>query len=578
MKIQKKSLLTALFLGVFATAPLFAQDVQSALRDLESERFAKAEQAFKQLASSSPSADNQFYLGYYFLKANQPDQAKAAFEKGLQADPKNQLNNVGLAGVALAKKDRATAQAKIDEAVKATKSKDMNVLIRAAEMYTMFDQTNDPAAALSLLDAAAKLDKKNTSSDIKMIMGDAYMIKNDGGNAVSKYEDVLMAKPNTAEANYKIGKVYLRGKNYKLAQEFYQKAIENDPEFAPTYRDLAEAFFGSRAYKTAAKNMDLYLQKSMNTDPEMILRSAQFDFLAQDYLKSTAKLDQLKGKVNNPIMDRMYGWSYSALGKTDQAIESLQRFIKNAPDKVIFDDNKYLGRAYGQQGTPEGDSLSVVYLEKAAPQDTTENLYREIGQKFYSAKRYDKATDYFEKTISNDKKPTNNDYYYLGLSSFLQAFRSANELKSDTAAARQARTTYLQKSSGAFDKVIENTPNFAVAYFYKGQINYFMNSPAEALASGSPVPFYEKFIELANAEIAADAAKKAQYQRNLITAYKFLAGYNTAKKDDAKAKEYFTKVLELDPNDKDVKQAMEGPKPAAPAPAAKPKAPAKKTT
>ncbi|WP_345248684.1 tetratricopeptide repeat protein [Nibrella saemangeumensis] len=576
MKIQKKSLLTALCLGVFATAPLFAQDVQSALRDLESERFAKAEQSFKQLASSSPSADNQFYLGYYYLKANQPDQAKAAFEKGLQADPKNHLNNVGLAGVALAKNDLATAQAKIDEAVKATKGKNMDVLLRAGEMYTMFEK-NDPARALSLLDMAAKLDKKNTNNDIKMIMGDAYMIKNDGGNAVSRYEDVLMAKPNTAEANYKIGKVYLRGKNYKLAQDFYKKAIDSDPEFAPTYRDLAEAFFGSRVYKSAASNMDLYLQKSQNTDPEMILRSAQFDFLAQDYQKAISKLDQLKGKVNNPVIDRMYGWAYSALGKNDQAIETLNRFISTAPEKVIYDDYKYLGRAYGQAGTPEGDSLSIVYLEKAAPEDTTENLYREIGQKFYGDKRYDRAVTYFEKTIANDKEPKNNDYYYLGLSSFLQAFRSANELKSDTAAARQARTTYLQKSDQAFDKVIQNTPEFATAHFYKGQINYFMNSPSEALANGAPAPHYEKFIELANNEIAADANKKAQYQRNLITAYKFLGGYHMAKKDEAKGKEYLSKVLELDPNDKDAKQALEGPK-AAPAPAAKPKAPAKKTT
>ncbi|GAA4411778.1 hypothetical protein GCM10023187_38070 [Nibrella viscosa] len=576
MKIQKKSLLTALVLGVVATAPLFAQDVQSALRDLESERFAKAEQTFKQLASSSPTADNQFYLGYYYLKADQPDQAKAAFEKGLQADPKNQLNNVGLAGVALAKNDLATAQAKIDEAVKATKSKDMDVLLRAGEMYTMFEK-NDPARALSLLEAAAKLDKKNTNTDIKMIMGDAYMIKNDGGNAVSRYEDVLLAKPNNAEANYKIGKVYLRGKNYKLAQEFYRKAIDSDPEFAATYRDLAEAFFGSRAYKTAANNMDLYLQKSQNTNPEMILRSAQFDFLAQDYQKAIGKLDQLKGKVNNPVIDRMYGWAYSALGKNDQAIETLNRFISTAPEKVIYDDYKYLGRAYGQTGTPEGDSLSIVFLEKAAPQDTTENLYREIGQKLYGDKRYDRAVTYFEKTIANDKEPKNNDYYYLGLSSFLQAFRASNELKSDTAAARQARMTYLQKSDGAFDNVIKNTPEFATAYFYKGQIAYFMNSPAEALASGAPVPHYEKFVELANNEIAADASKKAQYQRNLITAYKFLASYNLAKKDEAKAKEYFTKVLELDPNDKDVKAALEAPKTPA-TPAAKPKAPAKKTT
>jgi len=80
MKMHKKSLLTALVIGaVTFTAPVFAQDVQSGLKDLESERLAKAEQTFTQLATSAPTADNQFYLGYYYLRTNQPDKAKAAF-------------------------------------------------------------------------------------------------------------------------------------------------------------------------------------------------------------------------------------------------------------------------------------------------------------------------------------------------------------------------------------------------------------------------------------------------------------------------------------------------------------------
>lgn len=104
MNNQRKSLLTILFMGATLSTPLVAQDLQTALKDVEAERFTKAGQTLTQLASSSPSAENQFYLGYYYLRSGQIDQAKAAFEKGAAADAKNQLNNVGLAGVALAKK------------------------------------------------------------------------------------------------------------------------------------------------------------------------------------------------------------------------------------------------------------------------------------------------------------------------------------------------------------------------------------------------------------------------------------------------------------------------------------------
>ncbi|MDB5242161.1 MAG: hypothetical protein JWP57_2786 [Spirosoma sp.] len=587
MNNLKKSLFTMLFVGASFAAPVMAQDLQTALKDIESERFSKAEQTLTKLASSSASADNQFYLGYYYLRSGQIDKAKAAFEKGNAADAKNQLNNIGLAGVALMNKDRATAKTLIDNAVNQTKSKNQDVLIRAAEMYTLSEQTNDPAEALRLLTIADEKDKKNERADIEMTMGDAYFLKNDGGNAITKYENALAMSPNLAEANYKIGRLYLRGKNYTKAQEFFKLAIQNDPEFAPTYRAYADALANSRAYKSAAQNYELYVQKSGTTDPEQLLDVARYKFLAEDYQGATAYLDQLKGKVNNPIIDRMYGWSYTALGKNNEAVESLNRFISSAPQKVMADDYKYLGRALGQMKTPEGDSLSIVNLEKAAPMDTTENLYREIAQKYYDMKRFDKAADYYAKTIKNDKKPKNNDYLNSALANYQYAFRVGRDstmAPMDTAQIRQARQMYFLRADSAFAQMaqqVEKTAGetYPLAYYYRGQSTYYAYPSAVSLSTGAAVPYYEKFIELANAE--PDATKKQNYRKNLITSYKFLASYNLAKKDDAKAKEYFNKVLELDPNDADVQKALNpvkttAPKPAATRPATK--APAKKTT
>ena len=585
MNNQKKSLLTILFMGASFVAPVLAQDVQTALKDIDAERFTKAGQALTQLATSAPTADNQFYLGYYYLRSGQVDQAKTAFDKGNAADPKNQLNNVGLAGVALMKKDRATAKTLIDNAVAQTKSKNQDVLVRAAEMYTLSEQTNDPAEALRLLTIADEKDKKNERADIEMTMGDAYFLKNDGGNAITKYENALAISPTLAEANYKIGRLYLRGKNYQKAQEFFKLAIQNDPEFAPTYRAYADALANSRAYKSAAQNYELYVQKSGTTDPEQLLDVARYKFLAEDYQGATAYLDQLKGKINNPIIDRMYGWAYTALGKNTEAIESLDRFIKNAPQKVMADDYKYLGRAEGQLKTPEGDSLSIVNLEKAAPMDTTDNLYREIAQKYYDMKRYDKAANYYAQTIKNDKKPKNNDYLNSALANYQYAFRVGRDSTAapmDTAQIRQTRQMYFLRADSAFAQMaqqVEKTAGetYPLAYYYRGQSTYYAYPSAVSLSTGAAVPYYQKFIELATAE--PDSTKKAAYRKNLITSYKFLASYNLAKKDDAKAKEYFNKVLELDPNDADVQKAMNPvkatPKPAATKPATK--APVKRT-
>ncbi|GAB4042307.1 tetratricopeptide repeat protein [Spirosoma jeollabukense] len=564
--------------------PLLAQDVQTALKDIEAERYTKAGQTLTQLATSSPTADNQFYLGYYYLKSGQIDKAKATFEKGAAADPKNQLNNIGLAGVALAKSDGATAKTLIDNAVAQTKSKNQDVLIRGAEMYTLSEQPkqNDPAAALSLLTIADEKDKKNENAEIEMLMGDAYFLKNDGGNAITKYENALAISPTLAEANYKIGRLYLRGKNYAKAQEFFKLAIQGDPEFAPTYRAYADALANSRAYKAAAQNYELYVQKSGTTDPEQLLDIARYKFLAQDYQGAITYLDQLKGKINNPIIDRMYGWAYSALGKNNESVESLNRFISTAPQKVMVDDYKYLGRAYGQLGTPEGDSLSVANLEKAAPMDTTENLYREIGEKYYKTKKYDKAATYYAKTIANDKKPQNNDFLWLGLSNYQYAPRVGRDSTAapiDTAQIPQVKQQYYLRADSAFalmaQKIEADGKKYPLAYYYRAGANYYAYPNDKEKAAALAGPLYEKFIEQA---MAPDSSDKTDYKRYLITSYKALAGFSLLKKDDTKAKEYFDKVLALDPNDESVKKALEGPKPA-PTPTQTrptPKAPAKK--
>ncbi|MEZ0538454.1 tetratricopeptide repeat protein [Fibrella arboris] len=590
MNQPKNALLATLFIGAATLVPATAQDIATGLKDLEAERVPKAEQTFKQLASTAPTADNQFYLGYFLLKTGKPDEAKAAFEKGLAADPKNQLNNVGLAGVALSKKDLTTAKAKTDEAVAATKGKNSDVLFRAGEMYTLFEGdkgANDPARAIELLERAKVLDKKNQNVDIPMAMGDAYTLRNEGGPAVSRYEEVIdgpvaAASNNTvkAEANAKIGQLYLRSKQYKLAQEFFEKALAADPEFAPTYRSYADALVGSKAYKKASSIYDTYVQKSGTQDPELLLNVAKYYFLAGDHQKSLDYLAKLKGQVKDPIIDRMTGWSSFALGKNDVAVESLNKFISTAPQKVIFDDYKYLGRSYAQLGTPEGDSLSVVNLLKAAPSDTTENLYKEVADRYYAAKRYDKAATYLQQAISTDKKPSNNDYLKLGLSYYNYGLQ-VPKLIADTTLQRTERTKAFMQADTAFARLADNaekigTP-YPLAYYYRAQSNYFANGREASLASGAPVPLYEKFIEQALAAQAnpeTGATTREQNRKYLITAYRYLIQNSIAKKDDAKAKDYANKVLELDPNDKDAKEFLNPtPAPATPSkPAGKPAA------
>lgn len=578
--------LVALVFGLLAFVNLHAQTVQDGLALIHGERYNDAGALFKKLAEGTPSADNQYYLGYYYIKTNQLDEAQKAFEKGLQLDEKSYLNQVGLGTIALSKGDRAKAKELFDTAEK-KKGKDAEVLYRIGEAYTLFEKNNDPAEAIRLLDAAVKRDKN--LADAYIAKGDALMLRNEGGNAVTAYEYALTAKPNYAVAHNSIGQIYLRGKNYNLALENYKKAIEADANFAPAYKDLAELYFLAQQYKKAAENFDLYIQKSGTTDPEMKLRAAQFAFTADDYAKSLQLLEEIKGKINNPITLRMYGWSYFKTNEPDKAIQNLDEFMKTAPDKVIGDDYKYLGRAYNQKVTDgKGyDSLGMVYILKGADLDTSKTqaaaTYKEVAGLYYAAKDYPKAAAAYNKGNSLDTaKATANDYYYEGLANFQTASSIVVPKSGDpnfadsTKIAADKKNLYLRADS-IFATVTQKLPEWPYGYYWRASTLYNAYDRQENVDKGISAPHYLKLVELAEKD--PDPNK---YKSYLKLAYGYLAFYNQSTvKDAAKAKEYWEKLLAVDPDNAAAKEALglavaPAAQPAATAPAAKAKPASKK--
>ncbi|TDB60840.1 tetratricopeptide repeat protein [Arundinibacter roseus] len=557
MNTKLKNLIGTLSLSLLSLVSAFAQTAQEGFDHLNAERTKEAKEVFTKLAESAPTIENLYNLGYFYVRTNQLDEAQKAFEKGAALDEKEYLNQIGLATVAIGKGDKAKAQEIIANAEKKTRGKDAQILFRAGEAYTLFEKNNDPAEAIRLLDAAIKRD--NTLADAYLAKGDALLSRNEGGPAVTSYEYALTAKPNYAVANNKIGQVYLRGKNYNQALDFYKKAIEASPDFAPAYKDLAELYFLARQYKRAAENFDLYIQKSGNDDPKTVLRAAQFAFTADEYSRSLELLEGIKGKINDPITKRMYGWAYYKTNDMEKAIENLEGFLKEAPEKVISDDYKYLGRAYNKMATEkEYTPQGMEYLMKGAELDTniTEaaTTFKEIAGIYYKDKDYEKAATAYVKGVGMDTaKATTNDYFQMGLAYFqgAQAISVPDSATADSAAlAQQKRETYL-KADSAFTKVSVLQPEWPYGYYWRASALYNAYDRQENIDKGISAPHYEKFIELAEKD---DASKYKSYLR---LAYSYLAFYyQTTMKDEAKAKELWGKLLQIDPNNQAAKQAL----------------------
>ncbi len=609
----------ALTAGVIGMGQATAQDAATAQKELDGNKACAAKESFEKLGASG-SADGLFSQGYYLLRTRQPDLAKVAFEKGLAADPKNQLNKVGVGAVLLAKGDRMGAKMAIDEALKNTKNKDVNVLYRAAEAYSGYVsidslksiyKATDPAEAIRVADLAIAIMLKNKQEnpEVYMAKGDAFFTKGESGAAVSAYEDALRVNPNYGKAIAKIAKIYWGGRNYTLAQDNFKKAIDVEPDYAPASRQYAELLFAVRQYKPAARYYNAYIEKlGTCVDDEDMLRSAQFDFVAEDNAKVLSKIEKLKNSKNNVLL-RMEGWSAYKDNQYDRASQKLSQFLAASPEKAIMNDYKFLGNAILRGAAPD-TAKAVGYLEKAAQLDTVDNGYKELASFFQGAKKYRMARDFWAKALIREPKYTSNDLYSYALSQY----QLANSVKvvgtgADSAMLRAERRSAFLKADSLFAKYIERKADFLPVYNNRARANYYAFAPQEAMDNGLCVPHMEKYVQLGEAD------GKDKNAANLIFCYQVLATYNLVKlknevkakeffdkiievgeangkdknkaalisayqyytsyyretvKDEVKVKEYFTKIIELDPENVSAKQYLTPPAPVAKAPVTKP--------
>ena len=176
---------------------------------------------------------------------------------------------------------------------------------------------------------------------------------------------------------------------------------------------------------------------------------------------------------------------------------------------------------------PGNDSLATYYIEKALETDPNKTeLYKEAAIIYQKLKKFDKAVTCLETYIRNTSKVTAADYYLLGLNSYFSA-----------------RYT---KSDSAFARVNELKPDYADAYYWRGNCNAAMDPDyKDTLARYN----YERYISLTESQ-------PEKYKKNLIVSYEFLGSFAIQKDDTKAAKLYFNKIVAIDPQNTRAKDIL----------------------
>jgi tetratricopeptide (TPR) repeat protein len=434
----------------------------------------------------------------------------------IQLNEKEPLNYVGKGYVRVLQNNMSEAKTLFEKVLKDTKSKNVAVLDGIAEAYLSNKQSANEA--LPLLLKAKSVDKKDVNTLI--LLGDAYLQQNNGGQAVSAYEDAATLDPKNGKPNYKIGNVFARSKNISASTEAYNKAIAADPEFTLAYKELGEIYYIAKDGAKAVEAQKKYL--SLTEKPEQgRLQLAFYLFMAKNYAEANALFATLIQSPDAlPVTYRFYAVSLMEskdLANSRKVFE--QYFAKAKPEELQASDYNYYGNALLSLNE---DSLAIASgFDKSLALDSTQTEILQLkAETLFKDKRYAEAGDAYAKLAAARPSPAAKDYYDMG-----RAYYYGSK---------------MVEADSAFSKLVKLQPEMTIGYTWKART---LASQDPELKQGLAKPYFDKVVELGS-------ATPEKNKNDLIEAYNYLASYSYNVSHDVNAtKSYYQKILTLKPGD-----------------------------
>jgi tetratricopeptide (TPR) repeat protein len=589
-----------------------SQDLKSAIQLTKSESYDKAEEMYKALIQKEPgNSKYYFYNGENYLLNYFADTisnsltvaTKAAhdiYQKGVSANPNDPLNYIGLAKVANYLGDDATAN---EMRVKAKSFllpyKSIKKIVPPAQDYAFAlakiaesyanDGNVDTSLALPLIRQAVKIDSKN--AEIFLIAGDLYMMSNDGSNAIKNYNLAQFADPQSPTAAMKIGYVYFKAHAYPQAIQNFEEAIKLNANYAPAYRELGQLYWKAGRLEQSKTNFKKYLDLTAGNIPAKT-RYVNSLFYAGDYeeviknVEEILAVDQSRGYMN-----RLAGYSYFEKNNPDydKAFLYMEKLFKTVDkDSYLQKDHHYMARILlkKNQNYPKMvdelanvknqlekeksklataaaadkpkwkasvDELTVkvsslessiasankeidrafTEFDKAfnfkrtdpnAPMTSQERgILSEEASSYYTFKRYEGAAKTLAKLIDPAKENNFNEYMLIG-----RAYYNAEKYKT---------------ADSVFNVILKKSPDYLPAHVQIAR-TYTKMDPDFKLGIASSK--FEKVLSVAS----KDSLKN---ENEMGEALRYLGFYNMENGNYSKAKDFYNRMINLDPQNKENK-------------------------
>ncbi|MBV6441885.1 MAG: hypothetical protein DYG98_23260 [Haliscomenobacteraceae bacterium CHB4] len=509
--LLRKVLLLAAF--VYASAAS-AQTRADGLAAMQLEEWDKAINIYTALTKADPTDQDAFlYLSNAYLakgdKAKALEAAKAAFNAKADAP----IAFVANARVLLLEGKSAEASEQFKRASSKAK-KDINAHRQIGESYTYFipqgSNRPDLTRAVELLTAATNVNSKDIAT--LMALGYAYKEQGNGGMAAQQYELAEQLEPKNPLPKLMLAKVYKAAKLPAKFESNIDKAINVAPNYTPALRAKAEHFYFGRKWEQATQAYKDLVNNGAEVKIEDEMQLANCLFITKDCKGCSDLVDKILAKdASKNYLRRLKAYCDYNNGNYKEGLDILNDYFKTAPaDKIIASDYEYLGRL--QIKTKADTLVALGNLKKSIEIDsTTWPLWKEIAKTYYSRRMNCEAAQaykmYYDSVPAPDASEAQ-DMYFMGLSQYF--------CKDDT--------LWYVHAEQTFKKVTELMPQAGIGWLWAAKAAKAKDptpedieaDPAKAQSYGYAREYYEKYVEIAGADVQKN-------KKELMPAYNYLA-------------------------------------------------------
>lgn len=486
---------------------------------------------------NDPSTDKAaayYYLGAIDLFQKNLSGAKANFDKGIQADPKNGLNYVGLGKLALMQGNDASAEDYFKQAISMNKknAKVINAITRA---YYTVDQVKYAKQIEKYMAQALKANKQEP--EIFVLQGDMKTDEKQWGDAGALYENAILYDQGNPEAYVKYARTYFNV-NPEYAINKLKELLQLKPESALAQRELAEKYYENDQLTRAAEQYGKYIQNPNHFKKDE-QRYVGLLYFGKKYDESYALAQKLLNEdPNNFFMQRMLFLNKAAMKDYKSAAEQAEKFFANGKGQYVANDYSTYGSVLQELGN---DSLAVMQFEKAVEVNPDKaELLKDLSSAYNKAKNYQKSAEAYQQFVDKGDYVTNDLYVLAGRYMTLAA---TSPVGSDQ------KKNAVDNAIKYIDIVLEKVPDDYRILQRKARILVTKNDNEPAL---EVVETYKGVVDM----LDKDPQNKTTHVDAYKEAYNNIGNYYLSQKDNATAKVYFEKFLEIDPGNEALREFL----------------------